>query len=465
MDAFDAAQSPAPILLLRLLCPAEIADRVRSKSSTISQYLLLALHLVLYAALALLLSVHALLEDATTPLHDGLCRLLALPPCTVHPPRESAVVIIGADDGQSPRVSHTLAELLDRPRVLALALGRHIALSFSQRGFTVFALCADKPAAPPAPADASSNVSSSSEWHQRIKKASGAPGAPWGLVAPIVLDMGSRTQRARACETVDAYCSTHRLTLAAVVVLPLPFPHAPPFGPDGLAAGPDSARPMTLGDAVRAGVELPAALVDDYAGLLAGSSGRVVVPLTSSWPEHEQQQPRASTSVALHASTLRATARLLGEALAPRGVHVVTVDVARGPSTPRSAFKPESSDPASALDSLPAAASAAAVEEEATTSGAGREPIDSPTQRFGARTDAVGRAGFTSAIRGTIEDVLSRFAPRKEDVFQAVHTIVRSRYPRERYAVGARAVLQHACAALPLPLRLCARAAALHAFW
>lgn len=59
------------------------------------------------------------------------------------------------------------------------------------------------------------------EWHTRIKK-SGHSTSPWGLLAPIVLDMTSHAQRTRAFETVDAYCATHTLYLVAVIVLPAP---------------------------------------------------------------------------------------------------------------------------------------------------------------------------------------------------------------------------------------------------
>ena len=274
-----------------------IADAL---SSPAGKSLIYGISVFLRFVLHLLLSAHALLDSVISTAHDRLCGLLALPPCDVHDPRESAVLIAGGDDGEysrmaAPRSSYRVvrhARPIEMPMHLLISslypargalvradIGRPAAFSFSQLGYTVFVLCPDKPPAPLVHADAGANVSSSSvsaqiafmparplnpslrhnrcspcgtlllgvaqrttvpcapphaqliqEWHQRIKRSPGSPGAPWGLVAPIVLDMSSRAQRTRAFETVDAYCSTHHLRLVAALVLPPPRSGGPDAG-------------------------------------------------------------------------------------------------------------------------------------------------------------------------------------------------------------------------------------------
>ena len=56
--------------------------------------------LPLYLALRLFAWVYALFDALLDSAHDRLCALLALPPCAVYRPRESAVLIVGGDDGQ-----------------------------------------------------------------------------------------------------------------------------------------------------------------------------------------------------------------------------------------------------------------------------------------------------------------------------------------------------------------------------
>ena len=55
---------------------------------------------LLYLSLRLLVRAHVLLDKAAVVVHESLCRLLTLPPCAVYSPRESAMLIVGGDDGQ-----------------------------------------------------------------------------------------------------------------------------------------------------------------------------------------------------------------------------------------------------------------------------------------------------------------------------------------------------------------------------
>ncbi|OBZ75431.1 hypothetical protein A0H81_04125 [Grifola frondosa] len=86
---------------------------------------------------------------------------------------------------------------------------------------------------PEAPPETSNISSLLYEWHNKRKK---SEHSPWGLVAPIVLDTGSASQRAHAFETVHAYCAAHALHLVSLIVSPpcaplYPWELAPPRNP------------------------------------------------------------------------------------------------------------------------------------------------------------------------------------------------------------------------------------------
>ncbi|KAH9857058.1 hypothetical protein C2E23DRAFT_865675 [Lenzites betulinus] len=243
-----------------------------------------------------LLRCLAVWERGAARAHDLLCRFFAMPPCQVYGPRESAVVIVGADDD----------------------VGRHLALDFSERGCTVFALCPDRPASGSSEAvrDASNVSSLIQEWHKRIKRSGRAP---WGLVAPIVLDMTSGAQRTHAVETVDAYCGTHNLHLVAVIVLQTSGP-APPKPLAGGAA--DVAAWAAI---VRQCLVDPISVVYGYADLLAAASGRVVLLLASG-----DQLGRPSA----HLRAFESAAQYLRRDFDLLGIRVATVSA--GPFAPAS---------------------------------------------------------------------------------------------------------------------------------
>ncbi|KAI0831496.1 hypothetical protein BC628DRAFT_1407942 [Trametes gibbosa] len=226
----------------------------------------------------LLLRCLAAWEGVAARAHALLCRFSTLTPCQVYGPREGAVVIVGADDD----------------------VGRHLALDFSELGYTVFALCPDRPAS-------DSSEALIQEWHKRIKRSGRAP---WGLVAPIVLDVTSGTQRTHAAETVDAYCGTHNLHLVAVIVL-----HASAPAPPKPLAG-SAADVSAWADTVRQCLVDPISVVYDYSDLLAAASGRVVLLLTSG-----DQLGRRSA----HLRALESAAQYLRREFDLLGIRVATV--------------------------------------------------------------------------------------------------------------------------------------------
>ncbi|KAI0780746.1 hypothetical protein BD413DRAFT_462578 [Trametes elegans] len=270
---------------------------------------LLAFHCVRvlsYLAFLLLLKFFSFWTRIAARSHETLCQLLGLPPCSAFKPGESAIVIVGGDDD----------------------VGRHVALSFSELGCTVFVLCPDQQAVHYDPqalgrySDASSVSSLIQEWHKRIKRSGRLP---WGLVAPIVLDMTSETQRTHAFETVDAYCATHNLHLVAVIVLPTSVPARTCIKP--LASG--RAGVEAWAEIVRKCLVQPISVVQDYANMLAAASGRVVLLLASG---DQLERPTA------HLGVLHAAAQLLRQELGSFGIKVSTV--AAAPFAPLAMAKP-----------------------------------------------------------------------------------------------------------------------------
>ncbi|KAI0636789.1 hypothetical protein C8Q77DRAFT_1094637 [Trametes polyzona] len=306
----------------------------------------------------LVLRCLAVWQGVAARAHELLCRLFAVAPCQAYEPRQSAVVIVNGSDDD---------------------VGRRLALDFSELGYAVFALCPDTQAVSPSesePLRDASNVSSLiQEWHKRIKRSGRSP---WGLLAPIVLDMNSGTQRTHAVETVDAYCATHNLRLVAVIVLPTPAP-APPRPLVG-----DAADVSAWAEIVRQCLVAPISVVHDYSNLLAAASGRVVLLLASG----DQVGMRSA-----HLRTLESAAHLLREHLGLLGIRVSTVST--GPFAP--AAKPST------------------------------HMVNVARPGAGALASS-GQAGDRGpTVRSVIREVLQPFFVRYEDVWRTVYDIARSR--------------------------------------
>ena len=245
-------------------------------------------------------------------------KLLSLPACGVYAARESAVVIIGGDDGE---YVHTIGKW-DIIRACTSGLGRAIALSFSESGYTVFVLYpANLRVASQARSVKATNVSSVSAsvparnsnihyrrvqllylWHRKKERSTHS----WGLVAPISLDTESAEQRAHASDTVHAYCLNHSLKLASLIVLP---PSAPsvedtssrPHSKDTLTAHPAEGLMHSMWKHYTAHSMMePVLVVEDYVDLLRKASGRVVMLSTCAQPECTGQcERRFITEIAL----------------------------------------------------------------------------------------------------------------------------------------------------------------------
>lgn len=123
-------------------------------------------------------------------------------------------------------------------------------------------------------------------WHLKKER---SPDHPWGLIAPIVVDISSKADRMRAYETVKAYCSDHALHLSALIEFPPSYegssepssPHsADPIRQNPL---PRNLLPLAFSkddvwqDAVFREITEPVLITQEFARLLKKSSGRVIV--------------------------------------------------------------------------------------------------------------------------------------------------------------------------------------------
>ena len=138
--------------------------------SSMNSTLRLFARIILFIALRLLLEAFSIFQSVSYAIHERLCRFFALPPCQVHGPRESAIVIVGGDDGEFIRLGAIGQHAHKQPGGLPIcltALGRHIAFDCSEQGYTVFALCPDRHPAIEAAPDAS-NVSSVRAIHSAL---------------------------------------------------------------------------------------------------------------------------------------------------------------------------------------------------------------------------------------------------------------------------------------------------------
>ncbi|GJE95172.1 hypothetical protein PsYK624_113530 [Phanerochaete sordida] len=252
----------------------------------------------LRAALLSLNSSLATSERLASRLYAWLSYMLSGMPCGVYKPQDSAVVILGDIDG----------------------LGRAVALSFSELGYTVFMLStsSSEPALSGVTEKSSAVLSLLYAWHTKKER---SPAAHWGTVAPITLDTHSAAQRTHAAETVHAYCEDHALQLCALIVLPA-APSPARRGPGSRAPpkpGADGGRAAAMwGGGLEAAAREPLAIVRDYSDLLTRAAGRVV--LMSRCVAHN-----AAGADRLLDGTRECLAVNLNQALEPLGVRVCSL--------------------------------------------------------------------------------------------------------------------------------------------
>lgn len=195
-------------------------------------------------------------------------------------------------------------------------VGRNAALSFSELGYTVFALCPNRQeeSGPHLTSGRSRDVASVRSvlcirpflgsglshrrkprsspkkkllyiWHNRKER---SRSIPWGMVAPMPLNLWSRSQREAVHETVHAHCTNHDLHLVALIISPTSNPlrgTSPPFKfenasdsterpdvPPGIHADEDAWRISVVDE-----VTEPVIMACDYRTLLSEASGRVII--------------------------------------------------------------------------------------------------------------------------------------------------------------------------------------------
>ncbi|EIM90185.1 uncharacterized protein STEHIDRAFT_166426 [Stereum hirsutum FP-91666 SS1] len=135
------------------------------------------------------------LDSVTSWIFATGCGALRVQPCGVYPPHESAILILGAHQG----------------------LGRSAALRFSELGYTVFALFPNEMRQED---EGISDVAALLYiWHNRKER---SRTIPWGVVAPMSLDVWSASQRNRVRETIQAFCSEYDLHLVSLILCGTP---------------------------------------------------------------------------------------------------------------------------------------------------------------------------------------------------------------------------------------------------
>jgi hypothetical protein len=195
-------------------------------------------------------------------------------------------------------------------------VGRNAALRFSELGYTVFALCPNRhedSGHSPSPGKSADVASVRSminfSWHRLISPLPPPPpkknslvfpkllytwhnrkersrSIPWGLVAPMQLNLWSRPQREAVHETVRAHCSAYGLHLIALVISHSPnrqHDASPSFvGTLDAADRADSphkshSKENAWRNSVLEEVTEPVLMACDYKSLLAEASGRVII--------------------------------------------------------------------------------------------------------------------------------------------------------------------------------------------
>ncbi|KAI9466243.1 hypothetical protein BJY52DRAFT_1220327 [Lactarius psammicola] len=245
--------------------------------------------LTIFTLLAGITALLSLFEDISSVLFELASDSSGVPPRSSFPTEKCAVLILGAQEG----------------------VGRNAALQFSELGYTVFALCPNRQD------DAGHLVSSGGSrgvasllyiWHNRKER---SRSIPWGLVAPMQLNMWSRSQRQAVHETVLAHCNAYDLRLVALIISHDPKSH-PGTGPS-LMDTLDATRRADEEDAWRNTVldevTEPVLMAYDYRELLAEASGRIII--LSNFAESRCGTPLALLSLASRTATAESLANML----------------------------------------------------------------------------------------------------------------------------------------------------------
>jgi hypothetical protein len=108
-------------------------------------------------------------------------------------------------------------------------------------------------------------------WHNRKER---SRSIPWGMLAPMPLNLWSRSQREAVHETVRAHCTNYDLHLVALLISNTTTPvstHRPDVPPK-IHPDEDAWRISVVDQ-----VTEPVILASDYKALLSEASGRVII--------------------------------------------------------------------------------------------------------------------------------------------------------------------------------------------
>ncbi|KAI0302068.1 hypothetical protein BC826DRAFT_966114 [Russula brevipes] len=269
-----------------------------------------AVHLSMSACLAAISVLLSAFEDISSILFELASDLYGVPPRASFPTEKCAILILGAQEG----------------------VGRNAALSFSQMGYTVFALCPNRQERSGRSRDVASRLISPPKtpshlkllytWHNRKER---SRSIPWGLVAPMQLNLWSRSQREAVHQTVRAHCNTYDLHLVALVIshdsksprsTTLSFLNTSDTT-ERTDVTPDSDidenawRISVLDEVIE-----PVLMACDYKTLLAEASGRVIILSNSA---------KGSPLASLTLTSRKAAAESLAVVLESHGIRVSSI--------------------------------------------------------------------------------------------------------------------------------------------
>src|ERR1700730_9235222 len=111
---------------------------IRYLLSSVLHGTFLAVHLSMSAGLAAISVLLSAFEDISSILFEFASDLYGVPPRASFPTEKCAILILGAQEGAS------LAPFANIDAYFHPGVGRNAALSFSQMGYTVFALCPNR---------------------------------------------------------------------------------------------------------------------------------------------------------------------------------------------------------------------------------------------------------------------------------------------------------------------------------
>ncbi|KAI9510888.1 hypothetical protein F5148DRAFT_491859 [Russula earlei] len=237
---------------------------------------------------------------------------------------------------------------------------------------------------------------------------------PWGLVAPVQLNLWSQSQREAVHATVYAHCKTYDLHLVALVIshnsrplrgTSLSFIDAPDVTehtdlPPEVPIGEDAWRISVLDEVIE-----PVLMACDYKTLLTEASGRVII-----LSDFSQGSPLAFLSL----KSRTAAAENLAEVLESQGIRVSSIRF--GPLTHPSNGRPPE-----------------------------RRNFN---QRFSRPFD------WQGSFEVLMQKISRQLTVQDNFLLTVLHRVVRSRHPKFTYTIGLYPILRLALGLAPVSARI-----------